>query len=134
MKLAPDQRSMPDWLDSYSQDHQHPVVALLHLAQRLLVVLVQGSGCVTGYHQNSAPDNQVEPNAKGHFHVTAKHCGIRENEQHDQNDAGDRGKSSVTPSKVICGIQGRQEIEDQSHALRRDQKIQHRSNQHQEQQ
>ena len=30
MALASDQRSMRDWLDSYSQDHQHPINRLLH--------------------------------------------------------------------------------------------------------
>jgi len=30
MTLASDQRSMRDWLDSYSQDHQHPINRLLH--------------------------------------------------------------------------------------------------------
>ncbi|GGA24185.1 DUF962 domain-containing protein [Dyella nitratireducens] len=30
MVLAADQRSMREWLDSYSQDHQHPINRLLH--------------------------------------------------------------------------------------------------------
>ncbi|HKT26989.1 DUF962 domain-containing protein [Dyella sp.] len=30
MALAADQRSMREWLDSYSQDHQHPINRLLH--------------------------------------------------------------------------------------------------------
>jgi len=30
MALAADQRSMREWLDSYSQDHQHPTNRLLH--------------------------------------------------------------------------------------------------------
>jgi uncharacterized membrane protein YGL010W len=30
MAPAADQRSMRDWLDSYSQDHQHPINRLLH--------------------------------------------------------------------------------------------------------
>lgn len=30
MSISPDQRSMRDWLDSYSQDHQHPINRLLH--------------------------------------------------------------------------------------------------------
>jgi uncharacterized membrane protein YGL010W len=30
MALASDQRSMRDWLHSYSQDHQHPINRLLH--------------------------------------------------------------------------------------------------------
>jgi uncharacterized membrane protein YGL010W len=30
MALAADQRSMRDWLNSYSQDHQHPINRLLH--------------------------------------------------------------------------------------------------------
>lgn len=30
MAFAADQRSMREWLDSYSQDHQHPINRLLH--------------------------------------------------------------------------------------------------------
>lgn len=30
MALASDQRSMREWLDSYSQDHQHPINRVLH--------------------------------------------------------------------------------------------------------
>jgi uncharacterized membrane protein YGL010W len=30
MMITPGQRSMRDWLDSYSQDHQHPINRLLH--------------------------------------------------------------------------------------------------------
>src|SRR5579872_7619035 len=117
------------------QDHQHAVITVFHFTQRLLVALVKCSGDVTGDHENYTPECEIEPaRVKRQIYAAREHAGIYVDQQHDQDDACDGSQSGVAASKVIGRIKCWKEIENQCHLLRRDQKIQHRSDQHKKQQ
>ena len=66
--------------------------------------------------------------------MVAEHGRIKKCEPDDQSHAGTGGHGGVPPPEIIRRIEGRQEVEHQSHALGSDQKVDHGCNDHQEQQ
>src|SRR2546428_6643655 len=55
--------------------------------------------------------------------MVAEHGRIKKCEPDDQSHAGTGGHGGVPPPEIIRRIEGRQEVEHQSHALRSDQKV-----------
>ncbi len=111
------------------QDRQHAIVAVFHLPQCFLIPLIESAGHVACDHEHSAPKGEVEPaGIKRQLDLAIESYRVHENQQNYQNYTGQSSESGVSSAKVIGGKQCRKKIEDQCHALRRDQKIQHRRN------